>query len=577
MFKKLNTYLLENHPLVWNTRLINALLILLGVHLLFFAIGYFSFSSPVQLHERDLFENYFQSGFVWIGVLISILILILWMNQYFKQNAFKSHYPKSNGSLYKEFLIIFLISLLSVSQYFSYTYGLKTRVSGLKSTSEISKEVDIVNQAAAFTLQGENTYYYSADAVNVGYSPNNRCLDAPVFDSLVDRDRLLELFVKNKIRNQVYGWTRLDSNQYQRYADSLTGNLYTHPEYSQLLIEHFPERKNWKITYDFQKVKENYLSVDSYNNYTMEAAAATDYAAPVSYNLESIYNFCWVSVLPYDSLKTKEFYARKNYDWLNNHKKDSIEFLLNHYMKLVDEYEIGHRFKDKRWIDYVYNPPYYFVDFELSSPSWYSEANNKVFKKDYVAHVDLVNSLENLKTSKTCVFQSSEYLIIIYVAFLISLLIFTFRITSMRTWVIAVVGSIVVYFVFICIYFLLSMGIFSMNEILASILFLLLVFIFTWLAYTGIFQGKRKLISGVNFIWTIWTFGAIFPILVGLYTSYLNWKYPYNYQTNLREHPHIEWISSHWETLFFINVILIFLYIFLILPIIKKWQAMAEE
>src|SRR5690606_17431607 len=137
--------------------------------------------SPVDLHDTSFFQRYFDSGFVWIGVLLSILILILWMNQYFKHNAFKAHYPKSNFSIYKEFLIIFLIAFLAVTQYFSYTQGLKARVSTLKTSEEIEKEMDLVNRVAPFTSQNNDYRYNSAI-----YNQNNRCIDAPAFDSLVN-------------------------------------------------------------------------------------------------------------------------------------------------------------------------------------------------------------------------------------------------------------------------------------------------------------------------------------------------------------------------------------------------------
>jgi len=580
MIKKINKYLLENHPLVWNTRLVWMLATLLGMHILFFIIGFMSYLSPVDLHDTSFFQRYFESGFVWIGVLLSILILILWMNQYFKHNAFKAHYPKSNFSIYKEFLIVFLVTFLSVTQYFSYTQGLKTRVSTLKTSEEIEKEMDLVNRVAPFTLQNNDYRYNSAI-----YNQNNRCIDVPAFDSLVNEDDVLKLFISNKFKNNFWHLTPDDTIHYQKFKDSLQVPLYKNDEFDDVLVRHFPERKDWKAPEDY-KTQEPYISKNQYDysyDTVVEAVPDAVYDAQgnrayvLNFNLNSIYNYCGLPVIASDSLKNGEYYAKKTYNLLHGQKKDSIQVLLDNYLKLAKEYKIGHRFKDKNWIDYVYNPPYYFVDYELSSPSRYSDAHKQHFKKDYVSHSDLKNTLVNLHRSKSSIFGPVEYLICLYIALGITLMIFTFRMTAMRTWIISVVGSIVIYFIFFSLFFLIGLLIFGMEESLASIMFFLFVFIFWLLSYSGILSGKRKLVSGVNFIWSIWTFPAVLPVLVASYTIYLDWKYPYRYEPNRVEHAHLVWIRENWDLIFGVNLILVFLLIFLILPVIKKWQAMAEE
>jgi len=583
MIKKINKYLLENHPLIWNTKFVWMLAVLFVMHILFFIIGFVSYLSPVDLHDTSFFQKYFDSGFVWIGVLLTILILILWMNYYFKHNAFKAHYPKSDLSIYKEFLIIFLIAFLSVTQYFSYTQGLKTRISMLKTSAEIEKEIDLVNQVAPFTLKNNDYNNYGSQT----YNQNNRCADVPVFDSLVSEDAVLKLFISRKFKNSIWNLTPDDTIHYQKFKDSLQTPLYKNEEFDYILIQHLPKRKNWRAPEDY-KTQEPYISENNYYQYdetivpeAVEAADAVAYpgapATYLSFNLNSIYNFCSLPLMVSDSIKNGEYYAKKTYNLLHNQKKDSIQVLLDDYLNLVKEYEVGHRFRDKNWIDYVYNPPYYFVDYELSSPSRYSDAHKKHFKKDYISHADMRNTLVNLGRSKSCIFDPVEYLICLYIALGIALMIFTFRMTSMKTWIISVVGSIVIYFIFFSLFFLVGLLIFGMEESLASILFLCFVFIFWFLAYSGILSEKRKLISGVNFIWSIWTFPAILPVIVALYTSYLDWKFPYRYGPNSAEHPHLIWIRDNWDLIFGANLILVLLFVFLILPVIKKWQAMAEE
>lgn len=539
------------------------------MHLCFFVVGYFSYTSPVDLHSSNFFESYFTSGWVWIGILLSILIFILWFNQYFKQNAFKLHYPKSNFSLYKEFCVIFLISLLSITQYFSYTKGLQQRVASLTTTEELEKEIDLTNRVAAFTLQ---IPHYRGDIYST-YEHINRCVDVPVFDSLVSRDDVLKLYVQNQIKAGV--WQNVNAEDYQKYKDSISNPLYTYNEYTAVLSQRFPQRTD--LT-DSMVYKTNEVYDDS--DFAIEVIENQKFYQPPSVssssNLSSIYNYCGVTISTSDTLKNGEYYAKETYKLLNQNQRSTIQNLLNEYLKTANKYEVGYRFKDRNWIDYVYNPPYYFVDYELTSPSRYSEAHQKTFKKDYIAHADMENSLKTIREAKTSVFESYSYLIVLYIALVISLLIYTFRITTMRVWVISVVGSIVVFFIYFCLYFLFGMLFSAINESYALILFLGFIALFFILAFTGIFSHKRKLISGVNFIWSLWTFGAVLPILIGLYVNYLEWKYPYDYQ-NYYEHAHLVWLRGNGEIILYLNLILVFLFMFLILPVVKKWKSMAEE
>lgn len=586
MIKKINKYLLENHPLVWNIRLVWMLGIMVAMHLLFFLIGYFSYFSPVDLHQSNLFDNYLESGFVWIGILLSILIFILWMNQYFKQNAFKSQYPKSNFSLYKEFLIIFLISFLGITQYLSYTKGLETRVAGLKTSEQLEKEIDLTNRAAAFSLQ---TPYYRNDGSST-YDHQNRCLGVPAFDSLVSRDEVLKLYVQNQIQYGGY-WENVKVEDYLNYRDSLQGPLYNYSEYSSVLFSSFPERENFRDTtfYNTNEVYDQGYSNGAVMTAPVQPSYPDKYAYPPqevgqNYNLGSIYNYCGVAVYPQDSTKNREFYAKETHQLLKGNQKAVIQTLLNDYTKLADEYKIGYRFKDKQWIDYVYNPPYYFVNYELTTPSHYNQTLGKDFKKDYFAQADLENSLSMIQKAKDGVLEPFAFLIFLYIGLGIALLIYTFRTSTMRTWVISIVGSMVIFFIYFCIYFLFGMIVFNVNETSAFILLLLFIATFFTLALSGILTGKRKLISGVNLNWSIWTFGGIMPICVGLYNSYLSWKYPYDYHYEdvpagykYTQHPHQEWINDNWEMIFFVNLILVLIFIWLIIPVVKKWKAMPEE
>lgn len=584
MFKKIDKYLLENHPVIWNTQFVWMLIIGLVFNLGFFLFGLFSFQNPIELQDFHFFFRYFTSVYVWIAVLAALLILILWLNQYFKQNAFKSHYPKTNSSLYKEFLIIFTLIFLLSGTYFSFTQGLEIRVKGFMSKVELDKKIDLVNRVAPFSLQNE--FIQSKHWSNT-YSQSNRCLEVPLFDSLVNQDELLKRYVANSVKNSRW-WEKVDSTQYQLYKDSLSPLINTHDEYDYLLLEKLPQRRNWKYAPKYKSADEFKGNNNKYARYSeYETVLDPNYeeidsiVQNISYNLNSIYNYCEVLITT-DTIKNGEYYAKQTHYLLANQQKDSIQILMKKYLELADKLQVGYRFKDKEWIDYVYNPPYYFVNDELLNSTRYSTTLKKTFYKDYVSENAMKESLDTIQKAHDGVIEFNAFLFWLYFSMGLSLLIFTFRMTSMRSWLVALVGSIVVFFILLSAFFILGMLLKVYESILASLLFLGAVLIFWIFSYLGINSNKRKMLSGVTLNWKIWTFGAIIPVLLAMYDEIINLLYPSRYEIIngvevYQQHPHIEWIGQNIQLIFLVNILLIFIYVLLILPLLKRWQAMADE
>jgi hypothetical protein len=586
MFKKIDKYLLENHPVIWNTKFVWMLIIGLVFNLGFFLFGLLSFQNPIELQDYHFFSRYFTSVYVWIAVLAALLILILWLNHYFKQNAFKSHYPKTNSSLYKEFCIIFVLIFLLSGTYFSFTKGLELRVKGFMSKVELDKKIDLVNRVAPFGLQSDISSGNSNR--NGDYSHINRCLEVPLFDSLVNQDELLKRYVANSVKKSRW-WEKVDSTQYQLYKDSLSPLINTHNEYDYLLLEKLPQRRNWKYLPQYKTAEE--FKENNYNRYNRQGHYETIPApyyeeidstmVSVSYNLHSIYNFC-EALISTDTIKNGEYYAKQTHQLLANQQKDSIQILMKEYLELADKLQVGYRFKDKEWIDYVYNPPYYFVDDELLNSTRYNTTLKKTFYKDYVSENAMKESLDTIQKAHEGVIEFDAILFWLYFAMGLSLLIFTFRMTSMRSWLVALVGSIVVFFVLLSVFFIFGMLLRVYDSILASLLFLGAVLIFWIFTFFGIQSNKRKMVSGVTLNWKIWTFGALIPVLLALYHEILDFIYPSRYVTVngvevYKQHPYIEWIGLNIQWIFLANFFLIFVYIFLIIPLLKRWQAMAEE
>ena len=544
--KKINKYLIENYPLIWNTKIVWMILILLGAHILFYVSGFLSYSEPKDLNTYSLFGKYFKNGALWIGILLSILVFILWLNKYFKQNAFKSFYPKTNRSLYMEFVWIFIICFMNISFYISYTEGLRQSVSNSITMEELAREVDIVNKGEVFTLR--NSYQY-----------NERCVPVPAFDSLVSEEEVLKLYVKNRVKNSYADeWKDVNPADYLQYKDRLPQPYYNNIEFTVLLALHFPNRV------PMETVQERIGTTKEAN---MEVVVETLYDRyySVTEGLRSLYHYCYLPVA-FHSDKNREYYAQHRADLLQNERKEEIEKILNDYTALAEKYEISYRFEDAKWIDYVYNPPYYFIDYDLSQDMDYDYYNDSYKKIDHIGY-ELSYSMKNLVESKSNVISLESVLVLLYLALFFSILIYTFRMTSLRIWLMSFVGAIIVMFIYgAIIAFGFIIGIGGSSGLWTVNLSLIFILIFWAITFYCLKIGKGKKTAGMFLNFSILTLPAIFPLLTFIYQDKLSYK-----------HPHYEWISDHVAELFTINIGAFFLLLLLVVPVIKKWKSLPEE
>ena len=159
--KKLNQYLLENHPTIWNTKLVWMLLITLVLHIIFFFIGYVSHLDPTTLQTNSVREDFFSHGYIFIQVTISIILIVGWLILMFKNNAFKNFYPNSKWKLFSQFLQYFVIVFASITFYYSFMMGFRTYIVTQYSDKEMKSNIDIINRSNAFL--SSNTTNYTLD------------------------------------------------------------------------------------------------------------------------------------------------------------------------------------------------------------------------------------------------------------------------------------------------------------------------------------------------------------------------------------------------------------------------------
>src|SRR3712207_1270155 len=108
MFKKWNNHLLTHYPLLWNTRIVWVLAFNFLLHLLFLVSGFFSLRAADIIHYSSIWSVGGPSLFT-LSVLCSLLVLIVWLIFYLRNNAFKNFYRIGRWYLAKEFLLIMIV------------------------------------------------------------------------------------------------------------------------------------------------------------------------------------------------------------------------------------------------------------------------------------------------------------------------------------------------------------------------------------------------------------------------------------------------------------------------------------
>lgn len=147
MFKKLNSKLLSQYPLLWNTKLLYVIPAAIVIHVLFYLGGFFT---PVELEDLYEYWIYDESGTVVFSVLISLLIIILWLVFYLRNNPFKSFYTVSRSYLFLEFLLISLVFFSTATFFLSYEQGLYHQTTITAKNVNLEEDINTLNLSKHF-------------------------------------------------------------------------------------------------------------------------------------------------------------------------------------------------------------------------------------------------------------------------------------------------------------------------------------------------------------------------------------------------------------------------------------------
>lgn len=114
---KLNRWLLLNYPMIWNMRLHYVLPVLLILHLLLYAIGWISIGNL----DFRYYSNFDNPTVIFFCILGGVVIVLLWLSRYMRNNPFNAIYPLKTGRMFLEFCLGFVVFFLSTTM--SLTFG----------------------------------------------------------------------------------------------------------------------------------------------------------------------------------------------------------------------------------------------------------------------------------------------------------------------------------------------------------------------------------------------------------------------------------------------------------------------
>lgn len=627
---KINQYLLERYPNIWNTRIVWMLLLGIVVHLIFFFIGFVSHASPSTLQHSGAVNDYFTSGLIFVHIIISVLMIVGWLVYMFKNNAFKSLYPSSGKRLFLEFLQYFVIIFVSSTFYFSYMSGFKIFVNYKYDDEKMAKNIDVINRANAFLSQEIESYTLEQRKYPKEFS------DYYCETEINKIDKNQKYFVYHDRVYQFYSTYKKVVTERNRDGE------FVYPDeekVNKIGLAYYEDSENGKSrTYYFKKQVEDLSpfirsTAPSYYNFS---DVLYDIKNNPSANIRR-YQYekgMLITENVNEFRKQQILINQKTTQLLQSENPKGLEELLQEFLAISKEFDIRTNLNAKDWSAMVTHPDkfevksfikkyqprpgteydpnkapdgYYdyaeaVVDSTAVGYDNYLNNNGEIvkdtvdvrdfnpnldrevspadyFKKNisnyYYYTADLKTFLENVDSVKSNNFLSETIHFFIWLAFALSAFIFSFRVTNIRSLLFSIVsaGVIVLAVTLFCVA---SAFAFHMDGKFFVLYTMLIVGVVILLLPFITLRRFSKLFSSIFMLITI----NAFPILIWLILIIINEHQTANcHLKNLNSDDYLncKGIMDDLEmTASYIILIVTLIFLYFYTAFIKKWKALPE-
>ena len=514
MFKDIQKKLLLKYPLLWNTKFVPMVAIGLLLHLIFFGLGYLD--GTIDFSNRNNLD--IEVTCILFGVLLVIIIIILWLINYFKNNSLKSFYSKSKYSLFYEWLQIFVVSALLITFYIPFSVGKQ--------------------------LHQKN--YYSLEETT------NRCKTIATADMFIDGS---------------FGETEIDS-----LASGLIDSLG-----NKVALNYNAEDAN---TAEYSTEQES-IAVEAVSGYINKNHIIFNGKKYDQFSLvnRNTFEFTVIS-REQDSLNKIQVQ-----NWLHQDNQAEVKKLMDNYLSLIREHDLATNLTMDKWFEIVYKAPefdeflyiqpylkQYETDNSYNSYDYATKIGNgeRKYSKYFVQQDVLKDKYDMVSEAHTDSFFKIEMILgFLYGAFGLSILIFSFRVTTGKSWLIAVVTTGVINIVYGILTAITGVGDMYAYLILFTILGIIFYF---FLIY---FNKNNLQLSRIALNLFLWSFIGIIPLIYFLIQEhYLRGEHRYNYNYTS---PEYEWMKDHVFHMFSLNFILSILTLFFLSKVIRTWKGISED
>lgn len=532
MFKNIQKYLLIHRPLLWNIRIVPVLICTALINLLFFAIGYlFTYTGFESLYAY----NYTYQGLTYfVSIIAAILSFIFWMIYYSKNNAFKAFYPKSTGKLYLEWLLIFVIVLSMVAYPFSYSKGKELRIKSYVTKTEMIEAAKILNKVSILIPVNKTDYYseyppgYSPDSIHrdsIGTAPAEA-----VVDTVADAEIDISSITITETRNM---------DELIKEAEEAKKTFEDYPGFTQ-------------------------LSLLNYKGYSY-------FYIPSTYDIDA-----------------QGVGAVKK--WLVNKDREEIETLMDSFLSLIKKHNLKTNLTRDKWMELVYNPDKYPVgDFniiyswDIHDPlSYYSRYDNYGNEIDpattrFVQYRELAGAYSTIMSAYMDKRGNRDQILATFCyALFFALMVFSFRATAGKPWLIAFVsgGVILLIFLFFTLIFeSFGPGVSSFYLFAALVLALFAgecVYMLFKIGRNGAVKGRSNVVVN-HLVWYI----PVVPALLILLMYYISQD---THQHELSCQCVYHYIDTYWWPISWGNIVLAFVSMWCFIRfVLLKWKSLPEE
>lgn len=450
MIKRINQYLITNHPQIWNTKLVWVMASIILTHICFYVAGFAHFDDFSKLHSYYHIDNQMvQSINIGFSVLATFLTLTIWLVFYLRNNPFKSFYPLKPLYFITEFGIIILVVFSSMMFYKSYAEGFCQAIRIKTAETNMVEEINTLNLAYGLIPQDKRFYKLHASCDSLDY---------------------------------INGLKALNDKYEYLSADNL-------PKTVEERADEIPDQD--AVTDVVDTVKE---AINDF--YRREKADA---------NL-SLLHFCqkFFNHKPYDTLTLSKYQiAAQMQQWLTTGNKEEVKKVLTRFDAMCRKYKIDYNIAITDYADYAFADtnfrPSHYVSYHVVTvdDASFSTAEDQNPNNWRLEMGDVERSLENIQNANETKDDEWQFLLLnLFIAFNLSILLFTFRLTPVRVWFTAVAG----HFGLPIITGLLAV---MVNSETGNYVLILLIAYIAYLLHFA-FRKTMKKTSGVFLIWFTW-------------------------------------------------------------------------